>query len=283
MPLLRFPALHSRDPISFYGLEAIDEHTYADITLTDVKSIHEGKRLSVVYRATAHATSPELASQDVVCKVAYGRRSRDSLHHEARIYDKLRALQGRVIPRCLGLYEGELEDGLAACLLLEYCGAELVKILCFRARERQVLDSLQEIHRHGVQHNDVRECNIVVSEGGRPIIIDFDVAQEHDCKLQMDIKFDQVKPDVYEFGCHELHRAAVSADAWLPRVIPYLWYHVPIEFAESPELLATQAPKDMPPDDALKQAQAYHAMFLEALRKRERGEPYCWRDDRMVV
>ncbi|GBE89702.1 hypothetical protein SCP_1700260 [Sparassis crispa] len=299
MALLSFPSLIPDDRFpQFYdllpvlGSQADDgPHNNVQLTLTDVVCIHKGKKLSAVYRATLRATSdsPEAAEhlpREVVCKVVYGRPARDKLHFEFSMYDKLQDLQGRLIPQCFGLYEGEMDDGRAACLLLEYCGEELTRKLRYTSWDfrRQVLDSLLEIHRRGVVHNDVRERNIVINKEGRPIIVDFDISdsKNHDCPVKLPIQFDVPEPDRFHFGCDELHWAGQLADVWLPTTFLFLGRRVPIKYTDSPELLAKVAPSGTSPEEALERAHVYYQMFRTALEKRKRCEPYEYLDNSMV-
>ena len=84
--------------------------------------LHESKTTSVF-----RATSPAFAkNEQLVLKVMYG--SPDSpaikaIRHEFNMYDtKLKALQGRVVPRCHGLFEGRISSGFVSCLVLDYVG-----------------------------------------------------------------------------------------------------------------------------------------------------------------
>ncbi|KAL6298899.1 hypothetical protein BKA93DRAFT_809132 [Sparassis latifolia] len=257
--------------------------------LNNVTAVRKEQQVKQVYRATVDVKSgsPEATEQipsGVICKVVYGRRSRDALAVEAHIYEILRDLQGRSIPCCLGLYKGEMEDGLAACLLLEDCGRELERKLRYtdwRFR-RQLFDTLEEMHRKGIKHGDIVENNIVVNHEGSPIVVDFSTATtKHDCQYKPPLKFDIVEPDEVEFGCVELHRAAVFADVWLPQTMRYMGSNIPTRRALTPEMLAESAPRCVPPQRALEEARLSLKVFRRALAKRAQCEPYTYEFDTM--
>ncbi|KAL6298898.1 hypothetical protein BKA93DRAFT_743304, partial [Sparassis latifolia] len=155
---------------------------------------------------------------DIVCKVGFGKRSRNSLQAEANIYIHLKDLQGIAIPRYVGLFQGEMEDGRCACLVREYCGERLRKPLCgtkwdFRC---EVVNLLRQIHDKGVEHGNFSEENIVIDVEGRPFLIDFSEAEKHECEATMPITIDDIQPMLKDFGCRELFNAAVLAEVWLP-------------------------------------------------------------------
>ncbi|KAL6298886.1 hypothetical protein BKA93DRAFT_809117 [Sparassis latifolia] len=258
--------------------------------LNNVTAVCKEQQVKQVYRATVDVKfgSPEATEQipsGVICKVVYSRRSRDALVVEAHIYEILRDLQGRSIPRCLGLYKGKMEDGLAACLLLEDCRRELERKLYTDWRFRQQLfNTLEEMHCKGIKHGNIVENNIVVNHKGSPIIVDFSTATtKHDCQYKLPLKFDIVEPDEVEFGCVELHRAAVFADVWLPQTMRYMGSNIPTQRALTPEMLAESAPRCqcVPPQRALEEARLSLKVFHRALAKRAQCEPYTYEFDMM--
>lgn len=61
-------------------------------------------------------------SQRVVCKIAYTEQAIEGTEREFIIYEALKRLQGKVVPRCFGYFE---EPGEAGCIILEYAGEPL--------------------------------------------------------------------------------------------------------------------------------------------------------------
>lgn len=60
--------------------------------------------------------------QFLVCKIAYTEKAIECIEREFLIYEALKHLQGKVVPRCFGYFE---EPGEAGCIVLEYAGDEL--------------------------------------------------------------------------------------------------------------------------------------------------------------
>lgn len=69
--------------------------------------------------------------RSVVCKTIVNKKMLPKLRNEAIIYEHhLRHLQGQTVPICHGLFELELDpndvdEGLTACLVLDYSGERL--------------------------------------------------------------------------------------------------------------------------------------------------------------
>lgn len=62
----------------------------------------------------------------VVCKLSFGSVGQDRLMRESVIYDHLKNLQGKVVPRCYGYFE---DRKTAGCRVLEHAGEALTT--CF--------------------------------------------------------------------------------------------------------------------------------------------------------
>ncbi|KAL9011754.1 MAG: hypothetical protein Q9173_003429 [Seirophora scorigena] len=101
------------------------------------------------------------------------------LQHEGRIYDRLRKLQGRLIPVCLGNINLDIPwygpgVNLVHMLLMSY-GGEHVAYETNRDRIQQAEDFETTIAAFGVQHQDMRSRNMLWSqEIGRLLFIDFE-------------------------------------------------------------------------------------------------------------
>lgn len=88
--------------------------------------IQSGRRFHVfsgTLRASKSKSSPPIR---VVCKLSYTSAGRDRLLRESVIYDHLKSLQGKVVPRCYGYFE---DTNIAGCLVLEHAGEALTT--CF--------------------------------------------------------------------------------------------------------------------------------------------------------
>ncbi|KAL6301407.1 kinase-like domain-containing protein [Sparassis latifolia] len=251
---LYFPDQHlSCDTPELFEMTRTDYVNVArKLVISNTRHIHSGN--SQVYLATLSCEG--FPTYDVVCKVTFGKRAIARLRQEGQIYYQLRMLQGLVIPACYGLFEGELEDGPSACLVTEYCGVPMEKYLNYmdlKFRYR-VIKGLIAIHGRCVRHGDFRESNIMVDKDQRPWIIDFDRATKHDCHCTKVIPLNVPTPYRDEFGCDEIWFACDSANVWIPNTAQYLGGYVAVKYLESPELLASLAPEDVPKAKALEEA-----------------------------
>ncbi|OBZ74459.1 hypothetical protein A0H81_05251 [Grifola frondosa] len=224
-------------------IENIDA-TPTHFTVINLRFLHSGN--SKVYRGDLCCDGQE--PRDVVFKIVYGEKSINRMQCEAGLYQKeLRDLQGEVVPRFYGLFEGETGDGQTGCLVLGYIGKTLEYYLYAMNNKFRcaVINAILAIHCTGVEHCDFDERNIVVDENNKPFIIDFDSSKRHHCGLAMRIKFGAKKPERHEIGCDELYDAAQMAEVWTPRLVLYIHRYVPIEFAKDVETLMTKAPKGL--------------------------------------
>ena len=80
----------------------------------------------------------------------------------------------------------------------------------------KILEALMRIHSAGVQHNDIKPDNILLSDDDEVRIIDFDLAMEHNCKRKLPIELYEYKPLKYEFGCYEIFEVAEAMGIWTP-------------------------------------------------------------------
>ncbi|KAF9027518.1 hypothetical protein BDZ89DRAFT_1066823 [Hymenopellis radicata] len=103
------------------------------------------------------------------------------LRHEHHIYSTvLASLQGRVLPRMVGLFEGE---GWTA-LVIEHCGNKVSDIHQLSLQQRETLwKHALEIHANGVWHADLELRNLIMSKSGELRIIDFAFSEVgHECE-----------------------------------------------------------------------------------------------------
>lgn len=80
------------------------------------------------------------------------------------------------------------------------------------------MDAFDQIHRAGVEHDDIAERNILVNEQGRVSVIDFEEAFEMECMRCRPIpELGDLCPNVAKFGCQELWNLGASLCLWKPR------------------------------------------------------------------
>jgi serine/threonine protein kinase len=91
--------------------------------------------------------------------------------NEVCAYDRLSHLQGTSIPRLL--FHGLIEEVLY-CIGLSLCGA--VPETLTAGQKQMLLHGLDEIHKAGLLHNDIKVDNILVDEHGVARLIDFGFA-----------------------------------------------------------------------------------------------------------
>jgi tRNA A-37 threonylcarbamoyl transferase component Bud32 len=107
------------------------------------------------------------------------------LQHEGRIYQRLKSLQGMVIPVYLGnidlpkIYYLDVGVRIQHMMLMSWVGEEAKgsTALGHEYLKKQIQTSTEEIRRAGVMHGDVRSPNILWSqERQRVMLIDFERA-----------------------------------------------------------------------------------------------------------
>ncbi|KAI0318378.1 hypothetical protein OF83DRAFT_31148 [Amylostereum chailletii] len=109
------------------------------LSFTAVKCIYSGKGRAEVHRGIL--TGGGLSeSVDAVCKLVHDDVV-PFLAHEAFIYEfKLKDLQGRVVPRFYGYFQGAVSLKQIGCLVLDYGGEPVGDSFhCFKGECRRVL------------------------------------------------------------------------------------------------------------------------------------------------
>jgi len=111
------------------------------------------------------------------------------LQHEARVYGRLKRLQGMVVPVYLGsigLIEPYIDLGVEIVhMLLMSWGGEMAESSDALDLSPEIRRSVDEIYREGVEHNDVRDPNILWNtERQRAMLIDFERSNLLDRPLQ---------------------------------------------------------------------------------------------------
>ncbi|KAH9940245.1 hypothetical protein B0H21DRAFT_755161 [Amylocystis lapponica] len=255
MTTLAFPWPHICGGTTEYTLTRVDNRTATrHLIVRDPVLIHEGN--STAFRATLFRDDGRLVA-DVVCKFVHGKRNFKRLRREAVMYrGRLKDLQGKVVPKFYGVYEGEtVKKKLTGCIITQFCG-ELSEVPFFGLSwdsKIALISAFLRLHDAGVEHGELREWNVVFTPQGRPYIINFDHAKSHTCE-SMKIAVHRPAPTRQAFGCDELFDACEEMGLWAPSYILYLSIARPLEYTESAEKLATLAPKDMDPEAALIEA-----------------------------
>ncbi|KAF9073640.1 hypothetical protein BDP27DRAFT_1417109 [Rhodocollybia butyracea] len=124
----------------------------------------------------------------------------EQMEREAENYDRLRYIQGRVVPRMFGYWDADRKEGKSwGCLVIERFGARLetpfwyleieerdIPRLRFRYRmltswcRAIILNHLRDIHNEALVHNDFEPRNIL-QKGKEFRIIDLESLAVHTC------------------------------------------------------------------------------------------------------
>ena len=128
---------------------------------------------------TGSTRRTSLGHTNVVLKVAdiFKRPEIDSeLIKEALVYEQLKELQGKVIPKLVA--HGHFKEGILHGFATSDCGTDLdnVKDLTLQFKSDAV-KALQAIHEKGVLHNDIKYGNILENQNGNPMFIDFAMSE----------------------------------------------------------------------------------------------------------
>ncbi|KAF9021514.1 hypothetical protein BDZ89DRAFT_1071362 [Hymenopellis radicata] len=120
--------------------------------------------------ATGAVFGASVGPLDMVIKtIPPGWQGKSDLCHEAHMYDVLASLQGRVLPRMVGFFEGE---GWTM-LILEHCGKKVTDLDISQEQRRILWQYACEIHAKRVLHADLELRNLVVSRSGDVHIINY--------------------------------------------------------------------------------------------------------------
>ncbi|PSR76125.1 hypothetical protein PHLCEN_2v8675 [Hermanssonia centrifuga] len=225
MPTLRIHIAPTRDyyTTAHYTLSQICPQDAANSSseLEFSSSATLGHRDSGVYRGILR--KPDGSEQEVVCKIVKGDTM--PLEVEAELYNtRLKDLQGTDVPRFFGLFTGIIEGFpiRIACILLEYCGPTMGGYFgdYDMATRGKIIEAFVRLHNAGVQHNDIDTYHIILdeadSENLQVRIIDFDHAEKHTCKREMEIRPYEFAPWRGDFRCWELYDLALDTDFWTP-------------------------------------------------------------------
>ncbi|KAJ7155831.1 hypothetical protein C8R46DRAFT_1116557 [Mycena filopes] len=154
------------------------------ISLTVVSEINTGAT-SIVHGAILklELKNGKTLSMDVVVKIAILPFQREKMKHEYAMYLHLGPSNIKGLPEVYGLFDDV--QGTATVMVMSACGQSLWKLWISDnwstgispAQRSQFIATLQQIHRAGVRHRDLRPSNLMFTDSGEPIIIDFDCAK----------------------------------------------------------------------------------------------------------
>lgn len=208
---------------------------------------------------TSHLSSHgHQQSLDVICKVVSMSYNNNRIAHELFFYKKLEDLQGRKIPECFGMFEGQINGERVECLVLEYCGepVEDFRTTSWEFRE-ELVDIVHELHAQNIHHGGLYKENILYRQrlepdgatasieaplSGKhiePVLINFGNASlgfqcdamKTNQRIQLRVEEPQAKDLI---GCQQLLRFARSISAWYPSTFKLQKCSVPIELRDSP-------------------------------------------------
>ncbi|KAI0665555.1 hypothetical protein C8Q78DRAFT_548739 [Trametes maxima] len=205
--------------------------------VAEITECYKDNTRATIFRAQLFNDSG--LAQDVVCKIVpmllpqhTGVDGRSSLRREASIYqEKLSDLQGKCVPRFIGLFGWTAPDGITGleCLITTWEGYsfDIDPWKCSPACRSRILDTLQKIHRAGVRHFDLEDLpnNVLVKDDtGEIFFVDFAQSAEHSCPLPDDYQFQLCTPmpDYWECNCFELRNVAQQLAFWYPARYDFL-------------------------------------------------------------
>ncbi|GJE90087.1 hypothetical protein PsYK624_062100 [Phanerochaete sordida] len=229
---------------------------YTSVTFHATQRISDGD--SRVYRGKLDLSPNEPI--EVVCKIAFNEDS-DRLEDEAELYThKMKHLQGTTIPRFYGLFSGTYINMLGKtrairCIILEAWGASMTTLKRVpMSRRITIAEAVLRIHAAGVQHNDLRLANILISADKSEVrIVDFDDASEHPCARAMPVILYAWKPTIADFGCREIHDFVKDLGIWTLATVRYLGQLHSVHLSSTAEKMLKHAKPDIPnePEDHL--------------------------------
>ncbi|KDQ52206.1 hypothetical protein JAAARDRAFT_198388 [Jaapia argillacea MUCL 33604] len=191
-----------------------------------------------VYRAKMHDCQGRI--HDIVAKIALGDGDHILLK-EGKFYEnQLSGLQGDAVPRCFGLFEGELGLEAITVLLLEDCGTAMMvpfyNAEIMMALKRKIVEKLDKIHQAGVAHLDISPSNVVIKDG-EPFWIDFEHAVRHICPRRRPITPGEFNPGVGEFSCAEMYELVGSLGFWKSTRVNFHGRGLMLQAVDSPQAL----------------------------------------------
>ncbi|KAJ6520374.1 hypothetical protein C8R45DRAFT_58824 [Mycena sanguinolenta] len=144
---------------------------------------HRNARWESRINKNVHIVNTKLPSNPddtAILKIARDAGEIAALELEAETYTtKLAGIQGKYVPDFYGIYHGIIEGYPVACMLLEYCVADVK--LSLPETNRRLMLAACAIHSAGVRHCDLENSHHFVLSGPNIKIVDFGCAVPHTC------------------------------------------------------------------------------------------------------
>lgn len=121
---LDIPPEHAREGHEWLDLMRVTDDDENELEVDELRLLQSGDRFDVF---SGVLDLPGTGPQRVVCKIAYELYAIKRGVCEFIVYQALKHLQGKVVPRCFGYFQ---EPGEVGCLVLEYAGEPLST--CFK-------------------------------------------------------------------------------------------------------------------------------------------------------
>jgi hypothetical protein len=99
----------------------------------------------------------------------------DELLHEAVIYERLKELQGKSVPRLLA--SGRFVEDFLFGVMTSDEGIDATHFEADSVFVSKAKEVLKQIHTQGVLHRDIRKENILRNAAGEPVFIDFSLSE----------------------------------------------------------------------------------------------------------
>lgn len=227
-------------------LSPLDGQPVYTVTITErLSPYYSEMRRNEVYKARLYTQDTRDSSEhvEVVCKVARKEKYVLRLHVEAELYTtSLLNLQGRVVPRFYGLFEGTMGDdeGSVCVMILQYCGPSLsTPFGCFGipfryvrlsrisftlgnaqsdlSHRKKIFEVMAEIHKAGVVHGDFRERNFLCDSERHIWVINFALAYPHsdECtSIPTDVTFYGKNESASTIACWEILEIGAELGIW---------------------------------------------------------------------
>ncbi|KAF7299256.1 Protein kinase domain-containing protein [Mycena indigotica] len=188
------------------------------------------------HEATARLTTKDgqtLIEKNLIVKLAFREQPQRRMRHEYEIYKHLAEQGVTGVPHVYGLFE-DLEGG-AIALIMTNCGRNLwdsredkTKPLTPVAptQRNRFIEILENVHRAGVRHYDIRANNLTIDSNGEAFIVDFDRARlnpsEGKKKWEMDILKKLMDGIHHEFSLQSPVMSGDEKEIWIQS--PVSWH-----------------------------------------------------------
>jgi serine/threonine protein kinase len=135
--------------------------------------------MAVVYKAVQKNLGRTVALKVLPQQFTHDREFLDRFHREARMASQLRH------PHIVTVFDEGVENGVHYIAMEYLDGVDMHTMVKTKGRlsieeVRTILgpvaEALDYAHRQGVVHRDVKSSNIIVTESGRPVLMDFGIA-----------------------------------------------------------------------------------------------------------